>query len=78
GVEVDSYIDSDEYRETFGENIVPYFRGFKYQVDQPAGAFERMLKLYSGDAGSDTDRARVGQLRRVSPRELLRSGQGIV
>ncbi len=77
-IEIDSYIDSAEYREAFGENIVPYFRGFKYQVNQPAAAFERMITLYGGDAGSDTDLAQKGQQRMVQPDELLRSGRGIV
>ncbi|UFP94890.1 phycobilisome rod-core linker polypeptide [Gloeobacter morelensis] len=76
--EIDSYIDSDEYRRVFGENTVPYFRGLKYQTGQTAGVFERTLKLYGGDAGSDTDRNRQGQLRQVDPQELLRSGRGIV
>jgi hypothetical protein len=77
-VEIDSYIDSDEYCEAFGENIVPYFRGFKYQVNQPAAAFDRLIQLYGGDAGSDTDRAQNGQQRKVQPEELLRSGRGIL
>jgi hypothetical protein len=76
--EIDSYIDSDEYRQIFGESIVPYFRGFKYQTNQTAGAFGRMLKLYTGDAGSDTDRNQGGQVRQVAAAELLLSGRGIV
>jgi Phycobilisome Linker polypeptide len=76
--EVDSYIDSDEYRDAFGESIVPYFRSFKYQVAQTAAVWERSQKLYSGFAGSDTDRTKQGQMRLVDPVELLRSGRGIL
>ncbi|AGY60543.1 phycobilisome rod-core linker polypeptide [Gloeobacter kilaueensis] len=76
--EIDSYIDSEEYRQLFGEDIVPYYRGFKYQIGQSAAAFPRLLQLWGGDAGSDTDRNQNGQLRRVEPDELLRSGRGIV
>ncbi|BAC90747.1 phycobilisome rod-core linker polypeptide [Gloeobacter violaceus] len=72
-VEIDSYIDSDEYIETFGENIVPYFRGFKYQTNQSAGGFPRMVKLWGGDAGSDTDRATGGQRTLVTTRELVKT-----
>lgn len=75
-VEIDSYIDSDEYRSNFGEYIVPYFRGFKYQTDQAAAAFPRMLKLYNGEAGSDTDRNRGGQKTQVKTADLLSSGKG--
>ncbi|MBC7883661.1 MAG: phycobilisome rod-core linker polypeptide, partial [Anaerolineae bacterium] len=77
-VEVDSYIDSDEYRDAFGESIVPYFRSFKYQVAQTAAVWERSQKLYKGFAGSDTDRTKQGQMRLVDPVELLRSGRGIL
>lgn len=30
--DIDSYIDSVEYQENFGDNIVPYYRGFETQV----------------------------------------------
>jgi hypothetical protein len=73
--EIDSYIDSDEYRALFGEDIVPYFRGFKYQTSQAAAAYPRMLKLWSGDAGSDTDRNRNGQRTLVTTADLVVSGQ---
>ncbi|WP_208346321.1 phycobilisome rod-core linker polypeptide, partial [Aetokthonos hydrillicola] len=29
--DIDSYIDSPEYQASFGENIVPYYRGFETQ-----------------------------------------------
>jgi len=29
--EIDSYLDSDEYQNAYGENIVPYYRGYKTQ-----------------------------------------------
>lgn len=73
--EIDSYIDSDEYQELFGENIVPYFRGFKYQTSQAAAAFPRLQKLWGGDAGSDTNRGREGQRTLVKTGDLLNSGQ---
>jgi 5-carboxymethyl-2-hydroxymuconate isomerase len=64
--EMDSYLDSEEYLENFGEGTVPYFRGFKYQVGQTGPAFSRMLDLYDGYAGSDTDRAQIGQVARLT------------
>ena len=64
--EMDSYLDSEEYLENFGEDTVPYFRGFKYQVSQSAEAFGRMIRLYDGWAGSDTDRAQIGQVARLT------------
>jgi hypothetical protein len=35
--EINSYIDSVEYQENFGESIVPYYRGFATQkVKKPS------------------------------------------
>jgi phycocyanin-associated rod linker protein len=56
--DVDSFIDSQEYLESFGENIVPYYRGFNNQTGQKTVGFTRMFKLYRGYANSD--RAQVG------------------
>jgi Phycobilisome Linker polypeptide len=64
--EMDSYLDSEEYLENFGEDIVPYYRGFKYQVGQTGPAFSRMLDLYDGYATSDSDRAQIGQVARLT------------
>lgn len=51
--EINSYIDSAEYLENFGENIVPYYRGFSTQDGQKTVGFNRIFKLYRGYANSD-------------------------
>jgi phycocyanin-associated rod linker protein len=51
--EIDSYIDSLEYQQNFGENIVPNHRGFKSQVGQKNVGFSRLFQLYRGYASSD-------------------------
>lgn len=51
--DIDSYIDSVEYQENFGENIVPYYRGFNTQTGQKTVGFTRMFRLYRGYANSD-------------------------
>jgi phycocyanin-associated rod linker protein len=51
--DIDSYIDSDEYVQSFGENIVPYYRGFSTQRGQKTVGFTRMFQLYRGYANSD-------------------------
>lgn len=62
--EINSYLDSDEYRENFGENIVPYYRGFATQKSQKTVGFPRMFQLYRGYASSDRPRVnnKKGQL----------------
>ncbi|MDJ0633086.1 MAG: phycobilisome linker polypeptide [Xenococcaceae cyanobacterium MO_188.B29] len=51
--DIDDYIDSAEYEENFGENIVPYYRGFNTQTQQKTVGFTRMFQLYRGYANSD-------------------------
>lgn len=51
--DIDSYIDSAEYQTNFGENIVPYYRGFATQPGQKTVGFTRMFQLYRGYANSD-------------------------
>jgi phycocyanin-associated rod linker protein len=53
GADIDSYIDSDEYVQNFGDNIVPYYRGFNTQTNQTIAGFPRMFQLYRGYATSD-------------------------
>lgn len=45
--EIDSYIDSDEYQSTFGEDFVPYSRS-KTQAGQSQVTFNRMFALDRG------------------------------
>ena len=51
--EISSYIDSLEYQESFGDRIVPYYRGFATQRNQKTVGFSRMFQLYRGRASSD-------------------------
>jgi phycocyanin-associated rod linker protein len=52
--EIDSYLGSAEYQNSFGDNIVPYYQDFA--ADRPgqrAVGFSRLLHLQRGYAGSD-------------------------
>ena len=57
--DIDSYIDSKEYEQSFGDHIVPYFRGFATQTSQKIAGFPRMFQLYRGYATSD--RSQISQ-----------------
>jgi phycocyanin-associated rod linker protein len=57
--EINSYLSSVEYENSFGDNIVPYHQDF--QVDHPgqrAIGFSRLLHLYRGYANSDRAQGR--------------------
>jgi len=51
--EINSYLDSPEYLENFGENIVPYYRGFSTKNGDKTLGFNRLFTLYRGYASSD-------------------------
>ncbi|MGV2827558.1 phycobilisome rod-core linker polypeptide [Myxosarcina sp. GI1(2024)] len=61
--DIDSYIDSEEYVENFGDNIVPYYRGFTTQRGQKTVGFTRMFQLYRGYANSDRAQGNTGSPR---------------
>ncbi|WP_013324028.1 phycobilisome linker polypeptide [Gloeothece verrucosa] len=51
--EIDSYLDSDEYQSAYGENIVPYYRGYKTQPGQDMVGFTHFFALARGASSSD-------------------------
>jgi phycoerythrin-associated linker protein len=50
--EIDSYIDSDEYQNTFGEDIVPYIRGYKTEAITHMVGFTHTFQLVRGASTS--------------------------
>lgn len=69
--DINSYIDSPEYRENFGDWIVPYYRGFATQRGQKTVGFNRMFRLYRGYANSD--RAQFGRNRARLTQEVAQN-----
>ncbi|WP_225226072.1 phycobilisome rod-core linker polypeptide [Komarekiella delphini-convector] len=55
--DIDSYLDSDEYLDAFGENIVPYYRGYKTQTGTKILEFTNMLQLVRSNSSSDKNLA---------------------
>ncbi|HEY9827152.1 MAG TPA: phycobilisome linker polypeptide [Stenomitos sp.] len=51
--EINSYLDCAEYQDSFGDSIVPYYRGFSTHPGQKTVGFNRMFQLYRGYANSD-------------------------
>jgi phycoerythrin-associated linker protein len=50
--DIDSYIDSDEYQNTFGENFVPYIRGYKTEACTSMVQFTHTFELVRGASSS--------------------------
>jgi phycocyanin-associated rod linker protein len=61
--DINSYIDSVEYEESFGDHTVPYLRGFATQRNQKMVGHSRMFQLYRGYANSDRAQAASGRSR---------------
>jgi phycoerythrin-associated linker protein len=59
--DIDAYIDSDEYQTTFGEAIVPYYRGYRTQAGKSMLAFTNMLQLVRSVSSSDKNLATNNQ-----------------
>ncbi|MGF1478782.1 MAG: phycobilisome rod-core linker polypeptide [Cyanophyceae cyanobacterium] len=51
--EIDSYFESEEYENKFGDNIVPYYTGFLVDQESRTVGFSRMFQLYRGYANND-------------------------
>lgn len=65
--DIDSYLDSDEYLDAFGENIVPYYRGFQTQPGKKMLGFTNMFELLRSDSSSDKDLTEGNKSRLVRP-----------
>lgn len=50
--EIDSYIDSAEYQQRFGEEVVPYIHGWDYSTGQQGLQFSYLLQLARGVSAS--------------------------
>lgn len=51
--EIDSYLDSDEYFQSFGTNIVPYYRGYETQTGKNLAGYTHSFQLLRGASSSD-------------------------
>jgi phycoerythrin-associated linker protein len=69
--EIDSYINSEEYQQAYGENVVPYYRGYKTHPGQSLLEFTNMLQLLGSASGSDKDTTSGNQSRLM--RSLIRN-----
>ncbi|MGF1523600.1 MAG: phycobilisome rod-core linker polypeptide [Leptolyngbyaceae cyanobacterium] len=55
--DINSYLESDEYNASFGDNTVPYCRGNQSQPGIKNVGFNRTFSLYRGNSTSDNSMA---------------------
>lgn len=64
--DIDSYLDSDEYQTTFGENIVPYVRGYKTEACDSMVQFTHLFQMVRGAASSSLKGDTAGKTPRLN------------
>ena len=64
--DIDSYLDSDEYQSTFGENFVPYIRGYKTEACQSMVQFTHLFQLVRGASSSSLKGDTAGKSPRLN------------
>jgi phycocyanin-associated rod linker protein len=75
--DIDSYIDSDEYQNNFGESIVPYYRGFSTEGLNKMVGFPRLFQLYRGNSNSDRAQIGYGKQARLN-REVIQNSASAI
>jgi phycoerythrin-associated linker protein len=76
--EIDSFINSEEYQATFGENVVPYNRGASTEVGQSQVTYNRMFALDRGPAqvSSAVTAAQIGSSNKIKAAGVNLGGSG--
>ncbi|WP_373478438.1 phycobilisome rod-core linker polypeptide [Geminocystis sp.] len=57
--DINVYVDSDEYTEAYGDNIVPYYRGYKTDNNRTMVEFTHLFAMLRGAASSDSNSSPV-------------------
>ena len=52
GADIDSFVDSAEYQDTFGEDTVPFLRGYKTEACQNMVQFTHFFDMVRGSSSS--------------------------
>ena len=76
--EIDSYIDSAEYQERFGEETVPYIHGWDYSAGQQGLQFSYILQLTRGGAGASVRGDLLKNQSRLNPAVHSESPMSVV
>lgn len=64
--DIDTYLDSDEYINTFGENIVPYIRGYQSEAADTMVGFTHTFELVRGASSSSLKGSTSGKAPRLN------------
>ncbi|MEL7287405.1 MAG: phycobilisome linker polypeptide, partial [Pseudomonadota bacterium] len=68
--DIDTYLDSDEYQNTFGENFVPYIRGYKTEASESMVEFTHLFEMVRGASSSSLKGSTTGKSPRLNSRVI--------
>lgn len=68
--DIDSYLDSDEYQNTFGEYFVPYIRGYKTEACEGMVGFTHTFELVRGASSSSLKASTSGNKPRLNSKVI--------
>lgn len=78
GAEIDSYLDSDEYQNAFGENFVPYIRGYKTEACETMVQFTHNFQLVRGSASSSLKGDLAGKAPKLNSLTINQTATAVV
>lgn len=64
--DIDSFLDSDEYQTVYGEDTVPFIRGYKTEACKTMVEFTHFFKLQRGASSSDLKGSLAGNRPRLN------------
>jgi phycoerythrin-associated linker protein len=76
--EIDAYLDSDEYQVNFGENVVPYIRGYKTEACTSMVQFTHTFQLVRGAASSSLKGDLAGKAPKLNALVILGQPTAVV
>lgn len=57
--DINAYLDSDEYTQAYGDDIVPYYRGYKTDNNRTMVEFTHLFAMLRGAASSDSSKSPI-------------------
>ncbi|MFM7218772.1 MAG: phycobilisome rod-core linker polypeptide [Nodosilinea sp.] len=76
--DIDSYLNSDEYQTTFGENLVPYIRGYKTEACNSMVQFTHIFQLVRGASSSSLKGNIAGKSPRLNSLVIQKTATPVV
>lgn len=76
--DIDSYLNSDEYQTTFGENLVPYIRGYKTEACNSMVQFTHIFQLVRGASSSSLKGNVAGKTPRLNSLVIQKTATPVV